>query len=136
MKKVQQKLLTCYLGLIGIAVLLVILGETEVMTFPALSGSAEFVAQIVMELCTIIVIPLALKLFAIKGIHRVLLREKEKALLKWGLFRMSLLLLPMLVNILFYYQTMSPAFGYMAIILFLSLFFVNPSRGRCEDDVR
>ena len=46
MKEVQQKLMACYLGLIGIAVLLVVLGETDVMILPSMSGSAEFVAQI------------------------------------------------------------------------------------------
>jgi hypothetical protein len=136
MKEVQQKLMACYLGLIGIAVLLVVLGETDVMILPSMSGSAEFVAQIIMELCTIIVIPLSLKLFSVKRVHNMLVEKKEKALIKWGLFRMNLLLFPMLIDILFYYQTMSPAFGYMAIILFLSLFFVNPSKGRCKDDVK
>ena len=41
---------------------------------------------------------------------------------------------PMLINTFMYYQTMAPAFGYMAIILFLCLFFVYPSVGRCEDE--
>ena len=44
------------------------------------------------------------------------------------------LCLPMLINTFMYYQTMSPAFGYMAIILVLCLFFVYPSIGRCIEE--
>jgi hypothetical protein len=42
----------------------------------------------VMELTTILVIPMALKLFSLKVIRRKLLAEKGDALLFWGTTRM------------------------------------------------
>lgn len=89
---------------------------------------------VVMELTTILVIPMALKLFSLKVIRRKLLAEKGDALLFWGTTRINMLCLPMLINTFMYYQTMSPAFGYMAIILVLCLFFVYPSIGRCIEE--
>ena len=83
---------------------------------------------------TILVIPMALKLFSLKAIRRKLLTEKGDALLFWGTTRINMLCLPMLINTFMYYQTMSPAFGYMAIILVLCLFFVYPSIGRCIEE--
>ena len=60
--------------------------------------------------------------------------RKGDALLPLGTARLNMLCLPMLINTFMYYQTMAPAFGYMAIILFLCLFFVYPSVGRCEEE--
>jgi hypothetical protein len=42
----------------------------------------------------------------------------------------------MMVNTWLYYMFMNVAFGYMAIILLLSLMFVYPSKVRCEQDVK
>lgn len=97
-------------------------------------ASLMFVLQVTMELLTIVVIPLALKLFSFKAVHRRLVEGKGDALLPWGTVRLNMLCLPMLVNVFLYYQTMSPAFGYMAIILFLCLFFIYPSIGRCAGE--
>lgn len=91
-----------------------------------------FFMQVVMEFVTIAVIPIALKLFSLKSIRSQLIEGKESSLLFWGTIRINLLCLPMLVNTWMYYQAaLSPAFGYMAIILFLSSFFVYPSMSRC-----
>ena len=98
------------------------------------SGVEGNEALVVMELATIVVIPMALKLFSLKAIRRKLLAEKGDALLFWGTTRINMLCLPMLINTFMYYQTMSPAFGYMAIILVLCLFFVYPSIGRCIEE--
>lgn len=116
-----------------VCLLLVALYEAEILT-PLEMGSDEtlvFGILTLMELLTIVVIPLSLKLFSLKAIHRRLVAHKGDALLPWGTARLNMLCLPMLVNTFMYYQTMSPAFGYMAIILFLCLFFVYPSIGRC-----
>ena len=93
-----------------------------------------FFLQIVMEFASIIVIPVALKLFAFKPVRRRLLETKGTALLRWGTTRIQLLCVPMLVDTLLYYQTMWAGFGYLGIILLLCLFFVYPSMGRCIDE--
>ena len=115
---------------------MVLLYETEMLEPGTLLFDGEFVflMQVIMEFLTIAVIPLALKLFAFKAVKRKLVNGKGAALLPWGTARINMLCLPMLVNTFMYYQTMSPAFGYMAIILVLCLFFVYPSIGRCIEE--
>lgn len=125
-----------------VLVLLLILGfETEILVLQEMGSDnlLVFYMQILMEIVTIVAIPLALKLFSFKFVHRKLVKGKGVALLTWGTARLNMLCLPMLVNTLMYYQSKSPAFGYMAIILFLCLFFIYPSEERCvsetEDDM-
>ena len=129
----QRILMTNFLFMVVLALLLVALYESEILepTDMASDVSLMFVLQIIMELLTIVVIPVALKMFSIKVIRKKLIAGKGNTLLPWGTARINMLCLPMLVNIFLYYQTMSPAFGYMAIILFLCLFFIYPSIGRC-----
>ena len=128
--------MTNFLFMVVVALLLVGLYETEILTPTNLAGDETlmFVLTVIMELLTIVVIPVALKLFSLKVIRRKLVSQKGDALLFWGTARINMLCLPMLVNIFLYYQSMAPAFGYMAIILFLCLFFIYPSMGRCTDE--
>ena len=134
MKLTQRILSINFWFLLLMTLLLVVLYETELLLPGNFVGDRNFVffMQVVMEFVTIAVIPVALKLFSWKTIHRKLLEQKESALLFWGTARINLLCLPMLINTFMYYQAaLSPAFGYMAIILFLSSFFVYPSMSRC-----
>lgn len=128
--------MTNFFFMVVVTLLLVALYETEILVAADMSEDATLMFGImtVMELVTIIVIPLALKLFSLKAVRRKLVARKGDALLPWGTARINMLCLPMLINTFMYYQTMSPAFGYMAIILFLCLFFIYPSIGRCEDE--
>ena len=130
-KQVQRILMTNFLFVLLVGFLLVLLYETEILEPTNLAGDVTlvYVITVAMEFLTIAVIPLALKLFSFKAIHR-----KGDALLPLGTARLNMLCLPMLINTFMYYQTMAPAFGYMAIILFLCLFFVYPSVGRCEEE--
>ena len=116
--------------------LLVILYETETLepNDMAADGRLVFASQIAMELLTIVAIPAALKMFSLKCVRRRLQKGRADSLLRWGTARINLLCLPMIVNTFLYYQTMSPTFGYMAIILLLCLFFVYPSMARCVDE--
>lgn len=134
MKLTQRILSVNFWFLLLMTLLLVVLYETELLLPGNFVGDRNFVffMQVVMEFVTIAVIPVALKLFSWKSIHRKLVEQKESALLFWGTARINLLCLPMLINTFMYYQAaLSPAFGYMAIILFLSSFFVYPSMSRC-----
>ena len=123
--------------MVVVTLLLVGLYETEILTPTDMASDATlmFVILTMMELVTIVAIPVALKMFSLKAVRRKLVTRKGDALLPWGTARLNMLCLPMLINTFMYYQTMSPAFGYMAIILFLCLFFVYPSIGRCEAEV-
>lgn len=130
----QRILLINFWVLLLAAILMVLLYETEMLAPGTLLFSSDFVflMQVIMEFLTIAVIPLALKLFAFKAVKRKLVNGKGSALLPWGTVRINMLCLPMLVNTFMYYQTMSPAFGYMAIILScVSFSYIHPWRDVC-----
>lgn len=138
LKQVQRMLVTNFWLMVAIVVLMVVVYETEIIGPTSLGDDVQlvFVLQVLMELFTIVMIPVALKLFSLKSVRRKLAEGKGDALMRWGTARLNMLCLPMLVNVFLYYQTMSPAFGYMGIIVFLCLFFVYPSLGRCMDETR
>lgn len=132
----QRLLMANFLFMVLLALLLVVLYETGIVAPLDVEPGAQlvFMLQVTMELLSIVVIPVALKLFSLKAVRRRLVEGKGAALLPWGVARINMLCLPMVVNIFLYYQTMSPAFGYMGIILFLCLFFIYPSIGRCAEE--
>lgn len=131
--KVQRILKFNFFFSLSWVLLLVIIYETE-LVMPGTWADAhemQFLLLSLMEIVTIVCIPLALKLFVMKRVHRKLVQRKGEALLRLGFARHLLLWLPMIVNTFFYYNTMSVAFGYMSIILLLCMFFVYPSAARC-----
>jgi amino acid transporter len=134
MKKNKNTLLVLLWTVLALSMLVVVLFETDVLEFGFYSSSseqAEFLLTTMMELLTLVSIPVSLKLFKWKQIHTDLVRRKEKALLKWGILRLLLLLAPLFANTLLYYMYANVAFGYMAIILVIVLPFVYPSMERC-----
>ena len=134
MKKTKNTLLVLLWTVLALSMLVVVLFETDVLVFGFYSSSseqAEFLLTTMMELLTLVSIPVSLKLFKWKQIHTDLVRRKEKALLKWGILRLLLLLAPLFANTLLYYMYANVAFGYMAIILVIVLPFVYPSMERC-----
>lgn len=96
---------------------------------------ALFVFTSIMELVTLISIPLALRLFKIKKIREELMAMKEEALGKWGVLRLTMLADTMMINTVLYYIFMNVAFGYLAIILFISIMFILPTKSRCYSDI-
>ncbi|MCI6160773.1 MAG: hypothetical protein PUH24_02330 [Prevotellaceae bacterium] len=122
---------------IAVALLLALLFETDVFECGNFTedANARFVTLSLMELATIGLIPSALYLFKIKKIHNDLVELQPEALLKWGVIRLDMLGLPLVLNTLLYYMTMSPAYGYMAIVLLLCLLFVYPGKTRCEAEI-
>ncbi len=136
-KKVQLLLQLVFWVPVAVALLTVGLGEADVLPVGVLAGAkqAEFVLASVMEVLTIVAIPLALKLFKLKPIAaRLTAATGVAALHRWGVVRLSLLCVPMVVNIVSYYLFMWVGFAYLAIILLLSLFFVYPSLSRCYNE--
>ena len=127
MKETQKQLMIAFCTPIIICAVLVVLFESDLL----LSGgctenkSLEFLVLSIMELITICLIPLSLRLFRFGKVRKALAEKKADALLSWGVLRLGLLSVPMILNTLFYYLFMNVAFGYMAIILFLCLFYDN-----------
>ena len=136
MKETQRKLLIAFYAPIILAVAIIILYETECLLPGDLQDpNVNFIAGTVMVLLTMGAIPLALYMFWIPKIHQRLTGDAQKAprqLLVFGLLRILMLAAPMVVNIWFYYFFgFSTSYFYMAVILFLSMFFIYPSMGRC-----
>lgn len=123
----------------GIATTLAVaaLGETNILPEGIWQGEEqlEFVVLMVMELATVALIPLALRLFKFKTVKSNLREYGPQALMKWGVVRIDMLHFPMLLNALFYYFFANNSFGIMALILCLCLVFVYPSRKRCEAEL-
>lgn len=136
MKRTQTVLLAFYIFAIIVCVMLVVFYETELLPTGVMASDkqSEFLLTTLMELVTLGGIFLALRLFKFKKVHQILCSHRAPALMKLGMLRLSLLLIPMQVNTLLYYLYMNPAFGYMAIILLLCLPFVYPSMNRCLDE--
>lgn len=137
MKNVKNTLTVLQWTVLALALIVVVLFETDVLMFGYYAGSgeqAEFLLTTMMELLTLAVIPLALKLFKFPRVHADLVSRKAEALRKWGLLRLLMLLVPLLVNTLLYYAYANVAFGYMAIILVIVLPFVYPSMERCQSE--
>jgi len=95
----------------------------------------EFVVVSIMELLSICLLPLALRLFKFRFVADDLKARGEQALKKWGILRMDMLCFPMFLNVFLYELFLTPAFGYMAIIFAISLIFVLPTKNRCENEL-
>ena len=133
MNKTRKLLKPFFIVSLLVAMALIVLFETDTLLVGGLSDEkqSEFLLVTLMELVTLGGVFLALRLFKFEAVHRDLVTREAPALLKWGMIRLALLLVPMLVNTLLYYIYMNTTFGYMAIIQFLCLPFVFPSAGRC-----
>jgi hypothetical protein len=139
MQKTQKILQTAFWLYVAVAALIVLVFETGI----ALAGSVSspitlFYMAIVMQLLTIAVIPVALYLFRAPIVSQSLTADGLKAplaLCRWGLLRITMLGLPLVVNTLFYYLCGHDVrYFYLALILLLCLFFVYPSLRRCQSE--
>lgn len=124
-------------GCILVSAAIVALYETETLMPACLVGdaNAEFITVSAMEILTICLMPLALRLFKLKRISKELATSGRQALAKWGSIRMAMLCLPMIANTLLYYMSgLNVAFGYMAIIGLICLVFIYPGTSRCMSE--
>lgn len=137
MDKVRKRLQAEFWVPIVVCLIIVVLGEFDIFPSGLLNENVqmEFVLLAAMEIITICTIPLALRLFKFQKVHTQLMEQREKALQKWGVVRLEMLSVPMVVNALLYYLTMHAAFGYLGIILFLCMFFVVPTKERCNAEI-
>ena len=137
MNRVQRILTMAFVTGIVLTLAIVVAGEMNWLPVGSWQGDVEqeFIVLMVMELATIALIPLALRLFKFKKIKRQLVENGENAHIKWGLIRLDMLIIPMFLNALFYYLFANISFGIMAAILCLCLVFVYPSKKRCETEV-
>ena len=140
MNKVKNILLAVYiffLAFVGTIYVACEFFEMDLAWLFDTSATRNYVIQMVLILITLCQIPLALRLFRFARIHRELICWPEEALLKWGLIRILLLGVPLVANTLFYYfYAFEPAYGYLAVILLLSMPFILPTMNRCKAETQ
>lgn len=135
MDKIVYILKTIFFSFILLYVCIIVLYEFDfVNIFSFISPSSLIVIQYLMDIVTLLVIPLALYSFKIKFISKRLTSYKQLQVL--SIIRILILCAPMVLNIfLYYYYCEEVSFFYLSIILLLSLFFVYPSKARCENEL-
>jgi len=134
MKQTQTILKLQFWTDLTVTAVMAVLFETEVLSTGLLAGlspNTELVVTTLVELLSLLLIPVSLKMFKFKPVRQDLMQRKEQALRKWGVVRLGVLFSVLFVNTLLYYIYMNTAFGYLAIITLLCLPFVYPSRDRC-----
>lgn len=136
METIQKKLQLIFWIPIALSAIIIVSGELDIIPNGILANDkqVEFVIMSMMEILTIIAIPVALKLFKFKAIANKLASDTLLHFKRWGIVRLCLLNVPMVINLVCYYLFVGAGFGYLAIILFLSLFFVYPSLSRCYNE--
>lgn len=138
MQKTRKKLWAACIISLTLSLLIVLLFEMQLIEEGLLlseDGTLQFAVQSLMTIVLFVTIPCALYLFRWEKVAQNLKCCREKALIKWGTCRMMLLCLPMTLNVLFYYLFgLSVGFFYMAVIYVLSLVFILPTKGRCENE--
>ena len=136
MEKVSRILKKLFYGILAVALLIVVVFETGLLTPGSLGGdkAAEFPILTAMELLTVCLIPFSLYLFRVKSVRQNLLAAPAQSMLTWGFVRMAMLAFLLVVNVVCYYLYMNASFGYMAIIAAISMLFIYPSIGRCKEE--
>ena len=122
----EKKLRNLLIVTVAVPLLAAIVYECDVLPTGVFAGNAqeEVLAVIFMELLTIVMIPLALRLFKAKDVERKVEEGDTSALRKWGALRILMITVPLLLNTMGYYLYMNTTFGYMALILLICLPFV------------
>lgn len=122
---------TIYWLSIVVSLLTVVLFETATLMPGVLADDVEiqFVVVSLLELLTVCIIPLAVRMFRFK-----MVRDDIKAghYIRWAFVRLLMLALLLIANTLLYYIYMNVAFGYMAVILLISMIFIYPSGARVK----
>lgn len=137
MKQTQTILKLQFWTDLTVTAVMAVLFETEVLSTGLLAGlspNTELVITTLVELLSLLLIPVSLKMFKFKPVRQDLVQRKEQALRKWGVVRLGVLFSVLFVNTLLYYIYMNVAFGYMAIIVLISMVFIYPSESRMKSE--
>lgn len=138
MKQVGKILTINYFSILALTLAVIVCGENDWLINVGIMHSnknSDFLMTSIMEIITICLIPIALRLFKFKKVRNDIVSdntERHSSFTTWALVRLLMLQLPMLINAILYYIYMNVAFGYMGIILFLASFFIFPTEERCK----
>ena len=134
----QRILQITFYSIVVTAILLVLLFESNVFSTGLYADNkpADFLFTTILEVLTICCIPLALRLIKDKTMKKYDVPRRMQIYRRKAMLRLLLLGCPLLVNTFLYYLFMNVAFGYMAIILFLCLLFIIPTKERQQREAR
>ncbi len=139
MKKTRNLLMAIFCGFLAIAAILYIGGEFLMWDMAFLaepSRQTQFLCSTMMILLTIGLLPLSLRLFRFRRVNDDLLDRKADALKKWGVLRLMMLGLLLVVNTILYYAfAFDSTYGYLAVVVMLCMPFVVPTMKRCLSEV-
>lgn len=128
-----------FCGLLLVTALLYVCGEffqLDMSLFADASKEHKFFSSTLMILLTICLLPLSLRLFKFERIRADLLSRQAPALLRWGMVRLMLMGLLLIVNTFLYYAfEFESAYGYLAVVVLLCMSFVVPTMSRCQAEV-
>ncbi|WP_455663892.1 hypothetical protein [Phocaeicola sp.] len=142
-KKIKQLLQWLQLEYVLVWVLplvLVALYETGGMTEGVYAGDVrmDYILQTVGILLVVGLIPLSLRLFSlslVKHVKQLTLPEALKSYRRWSEVRIGMLLVPVLVNLSFYYLTMNTTGVMCAMMALIASLFCIPTRKRMLDEL-
>ena len=134
----QRILQITFYSIVVTAILLVLVFENNVFSTGLYADNkpADFLFTTIMEILTICCIPLALRLIKDKTMKKYDVPRRMQIYRRKAMLRLLLLGCPLLVNTFLYYLFMNVAFGYMAMILFLCLLFIIPTKERQQREAR
>lgn len=137
MKKTRNILMLIYWLTLFVAAAIYVCGDYLEVDMAILASDearhSGYYVQMVMILLTLGLVPLALRLFKFKSIHATLLTRPAEALLKWGSIRVLILGVLLVVNTLLYYIFgFESTYGYLAVMVMLTMPFVFPTMERCK----
>ena len=129
-----------YVAVWVLPLLLVALYETGVMTEGAYAGDVrmDYVLQTVGILLAVGLIPLSLRLFSlslVKNVKQRSLPEALKSYRRWSEIRPGMLVVPVLVNLSFYYLTLNNTGVLCAMMALIASLFCVPTRKRMLDEL-
>ena len=131
---------SAFLGVWTAPLLLVVLYETGLYQEGLLAGNAqmEYILQSVSILLTIGLIPFALRMFnlnLVKRIKELPLQQALKSYQIWCNVRLSLLFVPAIMAMSFYYLTMNTTNLFCACMALVATLFCVPSENRIKNEL-
>ena len=135
---IVKKLRLLFFTFIALSVIVVITGESwwRFQGFLEDSHLAEFILQMIFTLLTLGIVYGGLRMFSLKAVEKKIYHSDISCYFKLSIIRICTMGGIMLLDTLLYYAFMWAGFGYLAIILLISMFFVWPSTARVEQECR
>ena len=128
------------LGIWTAPILLAVLYETGIFQKGIQKGKAqmEYIFQCVSILLTICLIPFALRIFnlnLVKRIKELPLQQALKSYQIWSDVRLSLLFVPAILSMSFYYITLNTTHLFCACMALIATLFCIPSESRIKNEL-